>query len=121
MKTLKFGSSGLEIVDAELQMISDHEEIAQSARIALSINKGEWFLNPDLGIDQSAFTGKNPSEAVMQDEIRSLLLEHVEDIQSVDEVIIEKDTVARTMAVSFKATAASGQMITDKAVTIDAG
>ena len=122
MKTLKFGSTGLEFVNGELQLVADQEEISQSARIVLSINKGEWFLNPELGIDQSVFLGKDPSEGMMEDEIREALLEYVEDITSVDEVNIIKDPTLRKSKVNFIATSISGETITnDEGVTFDAG
>ncbi|WP_211750240.1 DUF2634 domain-containing protein [Paenibacillus sp. Marseille-Q4541] len=114
MKTLKFGSTGLEFVNGELQLVSDQEEITQSARILLSINKGEWFLNPELGIDQRMFLGKDPSEGMMEDEIREALLEYVEDITTIDEVTFIKDPKIRKLNVNFIATSITGETITNE-------
>ncbi|MDR9857880.1 DUF2634 domain-containing protein [Paenibacillus sp. VCA1] len=99
-----FNSSG------DLEMIDGDEELAQCCDIALGTNTGEWFLNPEMGIDFSLFLGKHLSEEQMRDEINRGLLQE-ERISSVNEIVFNPDEKSRVMEVSFVATKADGEGI----------
>lgn len=118
MLTIKLDDTGdIMIHSGQLQMTTGSEEIAQSCRLILGVNKGEWFLNPELGIDHSKFLGKNVSRDEMQDEITSGLLQEPR-VQTVETVNFEIDRAARKLTVSFKATATNGEIITAEGVVI---
>lgn len=104
----------------DLIMIEDEAELAQCCEIALGTNKGEWFLNPDLGIKFMAFLGKRISDEEMRDELTEGLL-HEERIQSVENISFEVDHKTRTMAVSFIARTVTGEEIRKEGVIIGAG
>ncbi|WP_223068475.1 DUF2634 domain-containing protein [Paenibacillus caui] len=116
MESLKLDSAG----DIQFEMIEGQEELAQCCRIGLGTNKGEWFLNPDSGLDYSLFVGKELNEAQLHDELTRGLLQE-ERIQSVDAVDFTIDRKARKMLVRFEATAADGTAVTLEEVQIDAG
>ncbi|CAH1190288.1 hypothetical protein PAECIP111893_00258 [Paenibacillus plantiphilus] len=118
MQSLKLIDGDLVFDGGELQMIDGPEELAQSVRIALGTNKGEWWLDPDFGIDFSLFFGKDLSQEEMREEIRQAL--HQNDwISTVEDITIVADRIARKQSISFIATALSGDTITGE-VMIDA-
>ncbi|MGN7493557.1 DUF2634 domain-containing protein [Paenibacillus sp. SAF-054] len=91
-------------------MIEGEIELAQCGEIALGTNLGEWFLNPEMGIDFGLFLGKNLNQEQMRDEIRRCLLQD-ERISRVDEVIFRQDKRSRIQEIAFKATAVTGELI----------
>lgn len=118
MLAIKLDDTGdIEFLSGQLQLVSGQNEIAQSCRIILGINKGEWFLNPELGIDHSKFLGKGVSEDEMRDEIMSGLLQEPR-VQTVESIDIDIDRANRRLVVSFVATAKDGQVITAEGVKI---
>jgi phage baseplate assembly protein W len=118
MKTLKLADGDLVFERGTLQMIEGPEEIAQCCEIILGTNQGEWFLNPDMGIPFTAFTGKNLSQEQMIEELRAGLAQEPR-IQTVEEILITADGKERTLTVSFVATAVDGAIIR-KEVAINA-
>lgn len=119
MQSLKLANGDLVIEGGELLMVEGPEELAQSVRLTLGTNKGEWFLDPDMGIDFAVFNAKQPSIEAMRDEIRAGL--HQEPrIATVEEIDIMSDRVARTQLVTFVATATNGDTVTE-GVEVNAG
>ncbi len=117
MKTLLLRDGDLVFAGGELQMVEGPEEVAQSCRVILGTRQGEWFLNPDMGIDFDVFLGKNPIREQMEDELRAGLDQELR-IQSVEDITINKTD--RTQIVSFTATAVDGQVISEEEVEIGA-
>lgn len=59
MKGFKLTSSGdVEIKNNQIQMIEGSELLRQKVECVLGTNKGEWFLNPDEGINFRNILGK---------------------------------------------------------------
>lgn len=104
----------------ELVMIDGDDELLQSLRIGLNTNRGEWFLNPDLGIDFSLYVGKNPNEEEMRSDLSDGILQESR-VDSVDEITFERDLSSRQQTISFKATKKTGEVITMEGVDIGAG
>ncbi|ETT45213.1 hypothetical protein C162_21793 [Paenibacillus sp. FSL R7-269] len=118
MFTIKLDDTGdIALQSGQLQMISGPDEIAQSCRLILGVQKGEWFLNPELGIDHKKFLGKGVSRDEMQDEIISGLLQEPR-IQSVDAIEFSFNRQLRQLIVSFTATGTNGEVITMEGVEI---
>jgi len=101
---LAFDSTG------DLVMIDGPEELAQCCEISLGTNGGEWFLNPDMGIDFSLFLGKNLNQEQMRDEITRGLLQD-DRIASVEEVTFNPNGTTRVQEITFRATAVTGEVI----------
>ncbi|MEY9097070.1 DUF2634 domain-containing protein [Paenibacillus sp. RC84] len=110
MLSLKLQDGDLVFENDELVMIEGPEELRQCAEIALSTNKGEWFLNPAVGIRFSRFLGKNPSEEAMRNEIRKGLLQDAR-IKTVDDISFSYDRPGRSVVITFQATATDGEEI----------
>jgi hypothetical protein len=60
VKGFKLDSNNdVEIRNNHVQMIEGDELTAQTVQCVLSTNKGEWFLNPEEGINFRAILGKH--------------------------------------------------------------
>lgn len=121
MQSLKLVNGDIQFDEhGELIMVDGDEELAQCCEIALGTNKGEWFLNPEMGIDFRLFLGKSPNEEVMRDELARGLLQE-DRIESLDDATFDMNRTARIMTVSFTATGTNGETIRQEGVNIGAG
>ena len=122
MQSLKLSETGDILMSASgnLVMVEGTEEIAQCCHIGTGTNKGEWFLNPDMGITFSKFLGKQINEEEMREELTQGLMQE-ERIQSVDLIKFTVEKNSRTLLVTFDATSTEGERIQAKEVSIGAG
>lgn len=118
MKDFKLLNDDIAMEKGDFVMVDGPDELRQTVYIGMQTNQGEWFLNPDVGMQHATFVGKNPNEEAMRAElIRGVMQE--QRVRSVDEVRFKKDAAARKIAVTFKATAVDGATIEEE-VEIDA-
>jgi hypothetical protein len=110
MQSLKLVDGDILFENDELAMIEDKEELVQCCQTAIKTNLNEWFLNPQMGIDQKALTGKGLSDEAIIGHIRSVLAQEPR-IKTVDEIKIDKDLKARTMTITFYATGQQGEEV----------
>ncbi|HEY2493246.1 MAG TPA: DUF2634 domain-containing protein [Paenibacillus sp.] len=122
MQSLKLDQTGDIIFNhaGDLETLEDTMEVAQCCQIGIGTNKGEWFLNPDMGIPFSKFLGKQINEEEMRDELTVGLLQE-ERIQSVDRIEFTINQNSRTLLVTFEATTIDGEQIQVEGVSIGAG
>ncbi|OMF01235.1 DUF2634 domain-containing protein [Paenibacillus amylolyticus] len=121
MQSLKLIDGDIQFDDfGELLLVEDTEELAQCCAISLGTRTGEWFLNPDLGIDFDLFTGKTVNEEEMRDELNRALLDD-DRIDSVEEITFSIDLKARVMTVSFLAIGTNGEVVEQERVKIGVG
>ena len=122
MQSLKLSETGdlLMNVAGDLVVVDGTEEVAQCCHIGIGTNKGEWFLNPDMGITFSKFLGKQLNEEDMRDELIQGLMQE-ERIQSVDLIKFAIDAKSRTLLVTFDATSTGGERVKAEGVSIGAG
>ena len=52
----------------------------QTIETVLQTNRGEWFLNPDEGINFRAILGKNVKEEIVRDEVQQGIRQVQEDL-----------------------------------------
>ncbi|CEG31452.1 MULTISPECIES: hypothetical protein [Peribacillus] len=68
MKSFKLDENGdLVFENGSFVMIEGNEELAQQARISMQTEKGEWFLDPEEGMDRSPILSKNFNETEAKD------------------------------------------------------
>lgn len=121
MQSLKLIDGDIQFDEnGELIMVEGDEELIQCCTIALGTNTGEWFLNPEMGIDFKSFLGKNVNEEIMRGELARGLLQE-DRIESLDDATFEINRTARTMTVYFTATGTNGEKIQREGVNIGAG
>ena len=58
MKAIKLTDHDILYENGQLSYVSDSDLKTQQAKMLLSINQGEWFLDLDLGLDYSQIQGK---------------------------------------------------------------
>ena len=111
MKSLLLSEDGdLVIKRGDLVEIEGVDEIVQRFRFVLRTNKGEWFLNPDEGIDFQVFWQKLPDE----EEIRLALEDaasQVPEIDRIENIRIDFDRRNRILTVSFVAVLTTGEEV----------
>lgn len=112
MQSPKLSGDGDLVIDdsGDLVMIDGADELGQCCRLVLGTNKGEWFLNPELGIDFSKLNGKRISEEAVKEQVRAGLRQEPR-IATIDEINVQMDTAARQSLVTFRATAVTGEVV----------
>lgn len=106
----KLINGDLVIEDGELLMVEGAAEIAQCCEIIIGTNKGEWFLNPGLGIEFSKLHGKNVTEEAVREQIRAGLRQEPR-IDTVESIAVVLDNRTRESKVTFVATSTNGEVV----------
>ncbi|RPK29876.1 DUF2634 domain-containing protein [Paenibacillus xylanexedens] len=120
MQSLKLIDGDIQFENGDLLLVDGTEEVVQCCAITLGTRTGEWFLNPEVGIDFDMFLGKDFHEEAARDElIRALLTD--ERIESVEDVTFEVNRQERTMSVSFVAIGTNGEVVEQEGVEIGVG
>lgn len=112
MKTLKIVDGDF-VFDANgnLEMVEGDEEIAQGVKMSLAIQKGEFELDENVGLD----TSFRQNKLVSDDEIVDSILESIQImtdqniIEGAENIIISRDQ--RTINVDLKAIKTDGTNI----------
>lgn len=112
MKTLKIVDGDF-VFDANgnLEMVEGDEEIAQGVKMSLAIQKGEFELDENVGLD----TSFRQNKLVSDDEIADSILEAIQImtdqniIEGAENIIISRDQ--RTINVDLKAIKTDGTNI----------
>ncbi|WP_406944478.1 DUF2634 domain-containing protein [Halobacillus sp. SY10] len=110
MKTFALDSKGdLLIREGEFVVIEEAEDIKQSLSLILSTNKGEWFLDREMGLEFSALLDK-PTDA----RIRAAVIEAISQeprVQSIDHIEINQDRQKRVVYIHFKVTTSTNEQV----------
>ncbi|KOP82014.1 hypothetical protein AMS60_05660 [Bacillus sp. FJAT-21945] len=117
MKTLKLVKGDLEFKNGDLVMVEGDEELQQCIEIVLGTNKGEWFLNPELGIDFNKIREKSTDGDIENEIIEGVSQEpRIETIESLE---IKKNKTNRQAEITFNAVKTDGGTI-DSEVIVNA-
>lgn len=94
----------------KLDLVTDKEAIEQKIWIRLGINKGEWFLNTNLGIPWHDLLDNNATPEQIRVEVQNAL-EQEEYVKSIDYVRIEEiDKENRKLKLSFSVVTDLGEI-----------
>lgn len=111
MKALALTTDGdLLMEHGQLQEVDGVDEVVQRFRQIVRTNKGEWFLNPDEGIDYRVFWQKLPDD----EEIRLALEDaasQVPEIDRLENIKIDFDRRNRVLTISFVAVLTTGEEV----------
>ena len=110
MKDLKLQHGDLVLEKGDLVMVEGVGELRQTVYIGMQTNRGEWFLNPEIGIRHASFVGKKPNDEEMRAEIIRGAMQD-ERIQSVEDIRIDRDSQKRKLTATFRAVSASGESV----------
>lgn len=93
--TFKMTNGDIDIVGNDLLIVGGQEEMRQNVENRLAVNKGEWFLNLDLGLSYKDITGKGVRDSDIEYWIRECILQD-ERIREVRRIEIKRDIELRT-------------------------
>lgn len=68
--TFKMVDGDMVIENGDFVIVSGHDELRQNIENRYGINKDEWFLNIELGLDYSMIQGKGISDSQIELAIR---------------------------------------------------
>lgn len=110
MRTLEVKDGDLVISSGELNMVEGDLEIAQSVRMTMETAQGEWFLNPDFGMDREPLENKIFNEEA----VRASIVEAATDderIESVNDLVFAQDKSNRMLHVSLELQKTDGEAV----------
>ncbi len=92
-----------------LSMVSGNDAIEQRLWIRLGINKGEWFLDPELGVSWHDLLDNRATPEQIRAEVQ-IELENEEYIESIDYVKVDNlDKDSRKLKLSFSVLLTTGE------------
>lgn len=90
----------IDIIDNDLYLVGGQEEMRQNIENRLAVNKGEWFLDLNLGLSYKDITGKDIRDSDIEYWIRECVLqdERIKEVRSID---IDRNSEKRTANISI--------------------
>lgn len=115
MKTLKVDPDTKDLVFANgnFEMVEGPDEEVQAVRMAVSTNKGEWFLDTLHGLAYKYLQGKNPNEVQIKAEVTETLYQE-DRVSKVLSVEIDFNRQNRKLTITFSAKMKSGEIVTEE-------
>lgn len=111
MKGFKLDNNGDVVIEkGRIQMVDGDELTRQTCQTVIGTNKGEWFNNPDEGINFRNIIRKNPEKDVIRSEIL-LGLQQVDETFYLTSFSCEIDE-KRYAEVKFEAVNSAGSSVT---------
>lgn len=108
------------VVDQDLIMVKGQEELRQNIENRLSVNKNEWFLNLDLGLDYKLIQGKGIDDKDIELAIRECCLQDSR-VKEVKDVKVVRNTPLRTADISITIVDKETEEILNLSEVIDIG
>ena len=99
--TFKMNDGDTVLDNGDLVLVKGQEELRQNIENRLSVNKNEWFLNINLGLDYKSITGKGVSDSEIEFAIFECCLQD-KRVKEVKEVKITRDNKARKAFINIK-------------------
>ena len=84
-------------------MIEGKEELIQQIKLIFRSKQGEWFFNPEYGLNYDNLLQKKPNLELIRDEIKNGLSQ-CSTLFSIDYVNVDFDKSKRTLVINFQAT-----------------
>ncbi|ACV28882.1 Protein of uncharacterised function (DUF2634) [Anaerococcus prevotii] len=99
-ETFKMTNGDIDIIDNDLYLVGGQEEMRQNIENRLAVNKGEWFLDLNLGLSYKDITGKDIRDSDIEYWIRECVLqdERIKEVRSID---IDRNSEKRTANISI--------------------
>ena len=99
-ETFKMTNGDIDIIDNDLYLVGGQEEMRQNIENRLAVNKGEWFLDLNLGLSYKDITGKDIRDSDIEYWIRECVLqdERIKEVRSID---IDRNSEKRTVNISI--------------------
>lgn len=107
------------VIDADLQWVRGIDAIAQECRIALSVYRGEWFLDLERGIsywDGILGGRRDAAIAIARTEIQDTLLA-IDGVVEVTKLTLDFDGETRALKITWRVRTAFGETPVDTLTT----
>lgn len=113
LKALKLDPETKDLVleNGDFVMVEGPDEEAQAVWLAISTNKGEWFLDTLHGLAYKYVQTKNPNEVQIKAEVMGTIYQD-DRVAEVVEVNLEFDRQKRSLKIIFRAKMKSGATVT---------
>ena len=119
MKDLKIVGNDL-VLAQDFALVSDTDQIAQSAKLILLTRLGDFALEPEFGLDVSNILTKQIVSDYVKRDVEVALVENSEQISGIDNVEITQDRITRNLTFSFDLLLTTGEKI-ETEVELNAG
>lgn len=86
--------------DRNIIFCSGNDEIAQALERLFTTDAGEWFLNPEHGLEYPSIRGKGVTEEHIQMAVIKAALQEAR-VREIINIEIEKDVLRRTVDIIF--------------------
>lgn len=100
MTTLAYSSQGIEV-------LTGLDSVVDRVNRRLKFFKGEWLLNPSLGVDYDKILGAKSSSSVLVDDIKTRVLE-VQGVRSADILDVEVQPGSNLLSIELLLTTEFG-------------
>lgn len=118
MKSFEINETGdLEIRNNNINMIKGKDEVLQQLRLIFRSNQGEWYFNPEYGLNYDNILSKKPNLDLIRDEIKNGLSQ-CSKVMSIDYVNVDFDRSSRRLTIDFQATDIEGNIIKEANIEI---
>lgn len=110
MKTLALKNGDIYFEKGELALVEGKAEVDQNVYVLMKVNKEEWFLDLDEGLDYKLLFDKTVSEDVKREEIYNRLISD-DRIESVESIEFDFNRKTRKLEITFRAVAIDSEVI----------
>ena len=112
---LKLGTAthDLEIVNGDLQLVTESEEVAQSVKIRLLFWKGEWILDYSKGVEYiNGIYDLGKSQEYKDQQFKKAIL-GTKHMKQIIDYVFGVDSANQTASVEFEATTEYGDVVVE--------
>lgn len=110
MKAWTLEQGDLVLSQGQIAWIEGRQELAQSVQIRLGTRLGEYFFDPNMGLDSEGLLGKQVTEDTIREAILRCLAEE-ERIRSIDELEVVWDKTSRSATIQMVCTGLDGEEV----------
>lgn len=115
MRTLAMNDDDIYFSKGELAMVEGIDEVDQTVKVLMKINKGEWFINTEEGLDYELLYDKMVSDDRKRAEIYNRLMSEGR-ISSVESIEFTRNRRTRTLQIDFRAVTTEGETVEGEVV-----
>lgn len=117
MINFKVSEDGRIILDGQnnISVVSGQDEFTQAVEEILKTNAGEWFLDPDHGLDRFEILGKKVDAEHATDILRAAIFQEPR-VDRIEKLELEFEKINRKLIVKFEIIQTTGETVEGEAV-----
>ncbi|WP_408956240.1 hypothetical protein [Natroniella sp. ANB-PHB2] len=110
MRGLKLESGDLVVADNDLELVDGPTELQQRIKLALSINRGEWFLDLNAGVPYIELMRQKGTQEQLKREVAKVIASF-DEVEEITQLNMNYDGANRSLVVNFSAKLENGDEI----------